>query len=243
MSQTTTSPAPGPGSVTRAHEDLVHRLANELEDTSKTYCWSGNFAACTNACCAHRRTLIAEARETAPVGTPAPADNPTHTEETAAAAAQRFAGELSRLAEGLRVRGIVLLPYAPAGTAPVDTALDALDRARSDVEITHSAGKVLARERDRALRRVRELEVREQARVEVEIANASPTIDAILANARADADRAHQLHDEASDEVDRLRAELRQARAELGRLRALPEIGRRVDHDQAAAVRRQGGIR
>ncbi|WKU03720.1 hypothetical protein [Micromonospora sp. HUAS LYJ1] len=46
----------------------------------------------------------------------------------------------------------------------------------------------------------------------------SPTMAAILANARADADRAHQMHDEASDLVDRLYADRRQFRRQLGQL-------------------------
>jgi hypothetical protein len=46
----------------------------------------------------------------------------------------------------------------------------------------------------------------------------SPTMAAILANARADADRAHQMHDEASDLVDRLYADRRQFRRQLGLL-------------------------
>ncbi|MCX5070877.1 hypothetical protein OOJ91_34075 [Micromonospora lupini] len=47
--------------------------------------------------------------------------------------------------------------------------------------------------------------------------------DSILANARADADRAHRMHDEASDEVDRLTSDRRQLHT------ALRDLANRLD--------------
>lgn len=58
--------------------------------------------------------------------------DPVDAEETADAAARRFAGELERLAADLAERGFELDPDAPVDSAPVDTALAALDRVASE---------------------------------------------------------------------------------------------------------------
>ena len=76
-----------------------------------------------------RQTL---AQELADLDTVRPDVTPTNTTETADNAAQRFASELWRLASGLADRGIELLPNSPIDTAPVDTALAAIDASRRD---------------------------------------------------------------------------------------------------------------
>ncbi|WP_431977614.1 hypothetical protein [Micromonospora haikouensis] len=55
-----------------------------------------------------------------------------------------------------------------------------------------------------------------------EAARSRQVRDAILANAHADADRAHQMHDTAADEVDKLHADRRRLR------RALTDLARRM---------------
>lgn len=42
--------------------DLLREVTDELQAVSETYCWSGNFAACVNDGCVHRRALVARAR-------------------------------------------------------------------------------------------------------------------------------------------------------------------------------------
>lgn len=42
-------------------KDLAARLAEELGEMSKTYCWSGQFPSCVNEGCKERAALLAEA--------------------------------------------------------------------------------------------------------------------------------------------------------------------------------------